>query len=210
MDNLIKFLKKVFGNEEITDAQVEAVNKMEQARADSVSEAMAEIEKYRDDMPEKYEAAIATLAKLATIDPITLDADPENVVDILTDVEKAGARLSKATISQLKKAAEIIGNLITDAEKNVSKGHDGLPDDVKADLEELARLRTEKREAAKNKADAEKQALLDKIEKMEKQIKDLQKGGSKQAKDGDDDDKKANVKKDETPAWPSITGAEDE
>jgi len=142
--DLIDILKDMLGPDtELSDDEVKKAKELTEDAAKAIAGALKILNKYKDDMPDDVLAAIKTLAKYASYGyPAKKSADVDFVVE-LTDIEKAGARLSKATIEELKKAIEILRGIIGEREENLKKGAsidlDKLPPELKATFAAVGR-----------------------------------------------------------------------
>jgi len=192
MEELLKILKKILGDETIDDSSVEKIKALPEDKVDEIRKALEEVEGYRDAFGPTLDEAFLSLAKSATYDY----PEKESILDF-EDVEKAGASLSKATIAQLKKIQEIIVKLIGEKTEKF-KGEDGkkLPDEIVKRLERLDELEKADKERVKKEAEEEQKQKDEDIENLKKDVEDLKKvKGTKksiegQDKDADDDDEK--------------------
>jgi len=215
MKKFKEILAKFFGDK----LEEEAITKAEGIDEDAqkaIGDALNIFEEYKDDFTPDVLGAIMTVAKLA-LTPEEKVEEPDFVAE-LTSLEKAGARLSKATIAQLKKIGEIVAGMIGAAEKALNKGGD---DDDELSPEMVAKL--EKLKAYEDaEIEAEKQADLDAKKDTDKKIDDLTKEIEKLKKqkikkkglDSDDDDDDAGDKKDDPDdkeefQWTSLVKSED-
>jgi len=193
--DLIDILKDMLGPDtELSDDEVKKAKELTEDAAKAIAGALKILNKYKDDMPDDVLAAIKTLAKYASYGyPAKKSADVDFVVE-LTDIEKAGARLSKATIEELKKAIEILRGIIGEREENLKKGAsidlDKLPPELKARLERLQRWEEDQIRKQKEAEEREREELKKKIQELTDTVKKLARGEpvSKQLDDDDDDD----------------------
>lgn len=210
MDELIKILKTMFGKDAISDDQISKVQGLPEEKATLLKTALEKIGSYEDvDFPEDLEGALNDIVKLAAFEyPVPVPAEFD-----IEDIEKAGKTLSKATLAQLRKVAEIVKGLIGDKE-DANKGADGekLSDATLAKLEKLAAFEKAEAEALKKTEEDEKKKTTDeladlkkRLEKVEKK-KPVKKGLEGQTGEGDDEDEDTK-KADDTFEWKSLTSA---
>ncbi len=194
--DLIEILKDMLGPDtELSDDEVKKAKELTEDAAKAIAGALKILNKYKDDMPDDVLGAIKTLAKYASYGyPAKKSADEVDFVAELTDVEKAGARLSKATIEELKKAIEILRGIIGEREENLKKGAsidlNKLPPELKARLERLQRWEEDQIRKQKEAEEREREELKKKIQELTDTVKKLARGEpvSKQLDDDDDDD----------------------
>lgn len=208
--DLIEILKDFLGEDtELTEDELKKAKNLSDKAAKAISSALNMLNKYKDDMPSDVLTAIKTLGKYASYGYPAQKAEEVDILGEMTNVEKAGARLSKATIEQLKKIAEIINGLIGAAEDKVKKAAgdidtDKLPDHIVAKLEKLQKI--EEAEDLKKQQEKDKiiTDLLAEVKNQGDLIKKMAKGEpiSKQLEDdpesdelGEEDKAKAKVKK---------------
>ena len=119
MDKFIELIKSFLGKK-LNEEDIAKAGKLPETDIEELEPALNTLEEYRDDFTDDVLEATQILTKHA----ILKEEKPEeiNFIDELIDVDKAGARLSKATISQLKKIGEIIGGILGAAEKALNKG----------------------------------------------------------------------------------------
>lgn len=221
MKELIESLKKFMAEDEdkvdeaLTKEEIAKLEKLDDDTAKELKEALDTLEGYKlNDIPDDALGAIRTFAKHASCGHLPANVVKVNLLDELTNVEKAGARFSKATIEQLKKVRDIMTKLIGDKEAAVNKGHKELPDDVKSRLEELETLKAaEKERLEKEKKDKDEAAearikkLEERLDKKDEEIEALRKKkGVKTSIDGhkDDDVKKGAGGEENEDPYPSV------
>jgi len=205
MKELIEILKKFMADDEekvdeaLTTEEIASIEKLDGDTAKELHDALEILVGYQmSDIPDDALGAIRTFAKQASCGHLPVEIEKIDFLAELTDVKKAGARFSKATVEQLKKVRDMLTTLIGDREKAVNKGHKELPDDVKAELEVLATLRREnderieKEQIKKDEAAEERiQKLEDKLKEQDEEIETLKKKkGVKKSIDSHIDDKK--------------------
>lgn len=154
-------------DEELTDEELELIEKAEKALDPDASKALKGavvlLSKYKDQYPDDVKSAINSLAKFAAFGAAKkADEDDE------PDLKKAGAKLSKDTVLKLKK----IFALMEKAPEALKLLKDMLPESAK-------------------KSDVE-----NKIDTLIKEIGDLKKAASDDDEDDDDKKKKLKKKKD--------------
>jgi len=210
MEEFVKLLKSFMGEDDeefkLSEEDIAKAGKLDEKAIKAIQGALNILNKYKDVYPADVLKAIKTLTKYASYGYSYPAAKSEDIIEELTDVEKAGRKLSKATIEQLRKALEIIESLIKEKEEDVTKG-EKLPPEVVKKLEKLAKLeKAEKERIEKEKEQKEKEReelikqLKERVEKLEKM-----KGIKKSIDSQDDDDKD----KDKRVKWPSLVSQED-
>ena len=223
MKELIEILKKFMADDEdkvdeaLTKEEVESIEKLDGDTAKELKDALDILVGYQmSDIPDDALTAIRTFAKQASCGHPPAKIEKVDFLAEITDVKKAGARFSKATVAQLTKVRDMLNTLIGDKEKTVTKGHKDLPDDVKAELEALATLREENKERIEKEQIKKDEAAEERISKMEERLdeKDTeievlkkQKGIKKSIDNHVDDKDKKKVEKDaddDEDKWPSI------
>jgi len=218
MKKFKEILAKFFGDE-LEDEDIKKAEGIEEDAQKALGNALETIDEYRDDYTPDVLAAILNVAK-AAVTPEEKVEEPDFVAELST-IEKAGARLSKATIAQLKKIGEIVASMVGAAEKAIGKKGSDADDEDEYTPEVIAAL--EKLKAYEDaEAEAEKQALLDAKTDTDKKIDDLTKEIEKLKKqkpvkkgldsDDDDDDEDPDKKGDDEEEfqWTSLVKSEDE
>jgi len=209
MEEFVKLLKSFMGEDDeefkLSEEDIAKAGKLDEKAIKAIQGALNILNKYKDVYPADVLKAIKTLTKYASYGYSYPAAKSADIIEELTDVEKAGRKLSKATIEQLRKALEIIESLIKEKEDDVTKG-EKLPPEVVKRLEKLEQLeKAEKERIEKEKEQKEKEReelikqLKERVEKLEK-IKGVKKSIDSQ---DDDEDKNKGVK------WPSLISQED-
>jgi acyl-CoA-binding protein len=218
MKKFLELLKSFFGDE-LKEEDITKAEGIEEDAQKAIGDALTIFEEYKDDFTPDVLGAIMTVAKMA----LTPEEEVEETdfVAELTNLEKAGARLSKATIAQLKKIGEIVGGMLTAAEKALSKkGDDDKPSPEMLELREKlkayqdadAELKKQKAEDAQTKLQETIDELKEKVEKLEKK-KGIKKGLEGQDADDDHEDDDPGDKKgddEEEFKWTSLVKSEDE
>ncbi|NVM21425.1 MAG: hypothetical protein HWN68_06560 [Desulfobacterales bacterium] len=163
MEEFVELLKSFLGEDEITDEDIEKANKVPEAALKAIKGAVNILNKYKADFPPEILNALKTLTKYAAYGYPSKRVEKVDLSDLL-DVEKAGAKLSKATVEELKKVLKIIESIIGEREKEVKKTYGELPADVVAQLEELRAMKEEKKTKNIEKArDEFKKEILDAV-----------------------------------------------
>ena len=202
MDEFIKILKQWFGEDVLTDEEIAKAKGLPAETVEAAKGALGNLIQYKDDYPDDYLDALNIVIKGAVIEREI--AAPAAADDDKLDVEKAGAKFSKATMAQLKRMKEIIDKLLA-AKEDFGKGEgdEKLSDETTAKLEELdAYKRKEKEDLEKATAD-EKKKEQERLEKLESEIADLKKKrGVKKGIEGQEGDEEDD---DDTPKWSSLT-----
>jgi len=200
---LEKLFIDFFGEEEFEnlkksieeEKKTEKKEKLTEEAINAIKGALNILNKYKDDFPKELKDAVKVLAEFVAKYPYpypypekTKKSEGEgNLIDDLTDVEKAGRKLSKATIEQLKKAIEILQKLIEEREEEAGvKKQDKEGQKFEEILEKMSLFSEEVKKSIKS--------LEERIEEIEK------KTAIKKSLDGQDDDKKRESK------WPSFFG----
>jgi hypothetical protein len=221
MDELIKLLKGMM--DDAKDEDLEKAKEIPEEASKALKSALTTLNKYKGDFPGDVLDAIKILTKYASYGY----GYPEKKGEELSKeaIEKLGARLSKATIEQLKmvkevfgtldfkglkKAIEIIDKLIEGADIEKSAKYKGLPEDVrqrllKQDDDEAARQRKAEQDSL---AEIVKTALADGIKPIEARLDKVEKiKGIKKSIDGQDTDADADADKDKVAVdkWPSLS-----
>jgi hypothetical protein len=220
MKTIINLLKSVLGEEGLTAEEITKAEAaiMPEGTAEAVGGALAVVDQYKNTFPEAVEAAVQTLIKSAV-----LGYQPEGEASI----EKVGARLSKATLEEVKKIREcidstlggvkalkqakaiadgLIGDGVPD-DKEKSDKYAGLPPEVRARLEKLDDIEAQAAEDLKKAADKRVTDLEEAVKAQKAEIEALKKtkGISKAAKGQGDADDEGVAKKDEPYPWTSLT-----
>lgn len=206
MDKLKKLLKAILGIEP-TEAQIQKAQAMPPAEAESLTGALVVLEKYQEELPEDLAEATATIVK-ASVAGTPAAAEPETL-----DVEKVGAKLSKATKSDLLKIKNIVDGLLQ-ADTEEAKKYAGLPEDVQKRLramDERDRLEKANRETALETENAKLKdtvtSLVARVEKMEKHR--VSKASTVDEPEGEEAEEGEPVEKGKDgkpvkPLWPSL------
>ncbi len=221
MDEELKaLLSEFFDDEDVAEIEkmatevadvddVEKQKKLSQQALNAIKGAFNMLNKYKADLPDDLAGALKTLAKYAAAKAYPYPYPQKAKVD------KAGAKLSKATREQLakilallKESPKAIAMLKTLLGQEVEKaddddGQEGLSPEVEAKLAKLAEYEKAEKEQlekdAKEKAEAEKKAKED----LEKRVEALEKKkGIKKSIDGQEDDADDEDEKDDN--WPSL------
>lgn len=211
MDELLKTLQAFLGADVVKEDDFKTLKAtLTEEQAAEIKSAVDTLAKYKADFPDDVLAAVQTLMKSALAAPVE---EPFNV-------EKYGAKLSKATVEDLKKIRDILNGLLPDLEEEAKRKSATPPTDPYAGLapEVAARLRKlddlEKAEAAAvaKAADTEKKALTEKITKLEAEVELLKKSrgqSSQKTDEGDPEPKEKVQKKDEPFEWTSLRSQEE-
>lgn len=197
MKKLIEILKSLFG-EDLKDEEIAKAKGIKEDALDARTEHLETISEFFDDFPPDSQPAILAISKEYAF-PEVIEKKVEEKIDFLAellDVKKAGARLSKATMAQLKKIYDTIAGMMKVGEEKLGKSTDG--DKVSAEMLELreqvkiykdAETEREKEEkAAMKKTTDEANARAEKAEKDLKKALDPAQRNSIVSQDGDDDD----------------------
>lgn len=215
MKKFLEILKSFFG-EDLKEEEIAKAQGIEEDAQTELGDAITVLTDYRDDFPPDVLTALVTVTKTA-VTPEEKIEEPDFVAE-LTSVDKAGARLSKATIAQLKKMGEIIAGMLGAAEKALKKGtgEEGeLTPEITAQLEELATYKAADADLKKQKAETEKKEVDDKIAELTTEIEKLKKKKpTKKSLDGqgeeEDEDPDNKTGDEEEFQWTSLVKKEDE
>lgn len=209
MEKFIELIKDFMAESEIElkKEEIEKIKELDPEKAKELGKAIEALNEYKEGWPNDLIDAVTTLTKNSAYDYPEKETDKE--FDVKEFIEKAGQRLSKATIEQLKKALTIIQGLIGEREEKVKKKHKDLPDDVVAELEEAQLLKQKFKEIEEAKKADEKKKSEERIQKLEKEIEDLKKGDrtSIESQDTDDDDGDNKDVKKKKESWPTLNRA---
>jgi len=195
MEELLEILKGMFGDDVLTAEEIEKAKEKElsEEASKAIKGALNILNKYKDDMPPDVKDAIKVLAKYASYGyPAKKSAGD-------VDLEKVGARLSKATVEDLQRAIDILQKVIDKEKKEegkekTEKGLESVSkalEDLKGEFESTKTDFTKKLETK----DAEITQLRKELEEAKK-IK-----GEKTSLDGQDD---KDVQKSGKKKWPSL------
>ena len=212
MEKLIELLKSFFGDE-FTDEDIAKAKEIPEDTQKGFHDALNILNEYKPDFPQDILGAITVVAKQAATGQVEKEVEKE--VDILAemiDAEKAGAKLSKATLEQLKKIHAIIEGMIGVKEKGLKKsGDEKLSPETIARLEKLDAMEKDEAEREKKEKSDKEKKLQDEIDNLKKEVEKLgkTKGIKKSLTDEPEEDEKTKKKKtdkeDEIPEWPSFT-----
>jgi len=203
MDKFIEILKSFF-EEDLKEEEIEKAKKLPDAALKAISGALNILNKYKDVFPEDVLNAIKTLTRYASYayPEKSAELSDEEFVEML---EKAGAKLSKATKEQLLKIKKIIDELL--GEKDVAKKYGDLPEEVVKKLEDYERLKAEEEERVRKAKEEEEKKKQKELEELKKKVEELEKAIEKKARvrkgieSQDDDD---NSGDDGGVKWPSL------
>jgi len=214
MEKLIDLLKAFFG-EDFTDEDIAKAKDIPEEVQKGFHDALNILNEYKGDFPQDILGAITVVTKQAATGQVEKEVEKEiDFLAELIDTEKAGAKLSKATLEQLKKIQSIIEGMIGTKEKSLKKeGDEKLSAETVARLEKLDRMEKEEAERKEKEKSDKEQKLQQEIEDLKKQVKDLAKtkGTKKSLKDEPEEDEKKKSKEDEdTPSWPTFTRKKEE
>ena len=211
MKKFKEILAKFFGDE-IKEEDIKKAEGIEEDAQKALGDALETIDEYRDDYTPDVHGAILKIAK-AAVTPKEKVEEPDFVADLI-NTEKAGARLSKATIAQLKKIGEIVAAMIGAAEKAIGKGEGDDDPELVAKLEKLAAFEAAEKLEKQKIADKKIDDLTADIEDLKKQLKKkpTKKGlesdeENEEEKDDSDKIKKKDGDKEEF-QWTSLTSEE--
>ena len=211
MEKFIELIKDFMADSdiELKKEEIEKLKELSPEKAKELTEAIETLNDYKEGWPNDLVNAVTALTKNSAYD-YPENEPGEKKFEIKEFVEKAGQRLSKATLEQLKKIIAIAQGLVGDREDKVKKGHKDLPADVIAELEEAQLLKQKLDEIEEAKKAEEEKKAEERIKKLEAEIEALKKGDrtSIEGQDTDDDDDKddKDVKK-KKEKWPTLNRA---
>lgn len=232
----LELLKSFLGGEEeneefkLTEEDIAKAKEMSESAIKAISGALNILNKYKDVFPPDVIAAMKTLTKYAAYGyPEKKSAELEDEEFTKYLIEKAGAKLSKATIEQLEKIKDIVEKLIGAKDKDVKKGltddeYEKLPADIKVRLARATELEEAEKDRVKKAQENEEAEREKRIKTLEDEIAELKKSrgkkkGLKPEEDDDehddkdkdeDDDYTKSVKKNKGPLWPSLISKEED
>ncbi len=177
-------LKMYFGEDEEIDFE-------KASDSADVTKALETVNEYREDFPDDLKNAVGLISKQAGL--YTPQKTEKKADDNKTDVEKAGAKLSKDTLKKITDALAALKSIIPALKEDTEKS------DVEKSIKELKET-IEKLE--KKDDDANKDELAETITELKKRLEIVEKGtGVKKSvsgQDGGDDDNKDKK-------WPSFS-----
>jgi len=181
-------LESYFGEDEKIDFE-----KAEES--DVITKSLETINEYREDFPDDLKKAVGVIAKQAGMYvPPAAESSNKNGKE---DIEKAGAKFSKETLTKLRVVMEAIRALETVLPKESEKS-DNSEDVLKAEVEKLNKS-IEQLEEKGNKES--KDELTKTLKDLTIRLAAVEKGtGIKKGIEGQDDDDDSSDKK-----WPSFS-----
>lgn len=202
MDKLIQLYKALTG-QEITSEEIEKDDKLQQA--------LTALESWDEDLPTEIIDAFKTMnetvqkkAEADTEEPV-VDDILSDYISLLEKVQKAGAKLSKDTITKLKDIASKINALLPEGErfmKVAPNQEERILDALKDLSDRMGKL--EKGDGEDDEGDetdvAKTLKAIDERLKVVEKNKGVRKGADNDGNDGNDEDGGSG---DEDP-WPSI------
>lgn len=217
MDEFIEILKSIYGDE-ITDEVIAKAGELPEENLKAIKGAMNLLNKYLDGMPDDVKSAIKTLGKYASYG---YPAKKVEKGEELT-LEKVGAKLSKATMEELKKLRDIIAKAFEEG-KGLKKASEILTallgnaeveknsnPAIQAKLEKLAQYEEQEKLDLEKAEKAKDDAGEARIKKLETEFEELKKskGKSKVIKGQDGKDKVDDADNDADDKgvdhWPSV------
>jgi len=161
--NKMKELRKLFEDYFGDDFKKEEFEKFEKAEIKTedikiLKDALGLVNKYKDDFPDDLKSAVGVLAKSSIHKEEKTTKEVKTDTDLKEALEKAGATLSKSTVTKINQAIEILGKLVGFETKKKS--------DTEMIKEEIAALK-------KSIEDAGKEEEENEIVKQNKTINDL-------------------------------------
>jgi len=189
---LSELIKDFIGEDELTDEEMEKLEKAEKEippeAAKALKAVVASLTKFKADFPDEIKECINTLAKYAAYGygyPAKTKKEKEEKEGEEEDVEKAGAKLSKATreliknvvekYKTLEKAVNALESLIkTDAQKSaeiilIEEKMDELSEKMDKLFEKKAEAEKEKKKKVKTKKEKDEEDEEEEEEEEEKE-----------------------------------------
>ena len=209
MDELVKLYKSLYKDEIAKDMKPE-VKTFAEEDIKILKNALDIFKKYREDLPDELIDGVINLAKFA----VSKYPEKEEKKDD-TEVEKSGAKLSKDSLANLKKAIECLMSILPEEDQPEVKKVEDKP-------EEKVEKKEEKKEEPKEENGFEKslkefkESILGEISKNSKIVEDVVtrlgkveevKGVKKSIEEEKVDKDKEKVKKGN---WPSLMPEDDE
>ena len=196
-EEMQKQLQEFFGEDVEVDFE-----KAEES--DVITKALATVNEYKKDMPDDLKKAVGAIAKQAgfcdTIITKMTEKKKSKDDDGETDLEKAGAKLSKDTLKKITEALSALKSLIP--ELKVDKANDGKKSEIEKTLEGITKA---VEELEKNSKDASDDGLKKLLAVIIKRIETVEKGtGIQKSIVGQEDDSDNTDTGDVK--WPSFSG----
>lgn len=176
MDEFNILYKSLFGRD-LTEVELAKAKELPEDALKAVKAAAKTLDKYKEDFGADLKGALETLVKYSSYGYPAKKSDEDvskEMIAELTDVEKAGKRLSKATRDQLEKMVEILKSLLKEDDLSLDKtGLEKLTKEHPELAAELLRLRKLDADVRKSAADAaEKKREEDLIAKALKKVEE--------------------------------------
>lgn len=192
---------------ELEDEDVTKAKDIPEDEKEELTDALELFKKYKDDLPDDALESIKVLAKLSLNQPEKVE-DMDGLIEELSDFEKAGRKLSKATIKQLKSIIDTLSKMVGERTEKMTgedTDYNKLPDEVKEKLERLDRIERERKEELEKKEEKEKEKLHKTIEDLQDRLEKMEElRGVKKSKDDEPKDKDKKKTDDEKDDWPSL------
>ena len=218
MDELIKLYKSLYKDEIAKDMKPE-MKTFAKEDIKILKNALDIFKKFREDLPDELAEEIVNLAKYAVSE---YPKEEKEEVKKEDEVEKSGAKLSKDSLANLKKAIECLMSILPEEDQpEVKKTDEKVEDEEKEKVEKKEEPKEEekvdeKEEGFEKSLKELKESILAEIAKSGKVVEDVSKRlekveevkGVKKSVDEETVDKdKEKVKKGN---WPSLVPDEDE
>jgi gamma-glutamylcysteine synthetase len=205
MDELFKTLQSFLGADVVKEDELKKVPLSEEQAAE-IQAAVATLAKYKADFPDDILAAVQSLAKAAVL--------RAPLPEVEVTIEKIGARLSKATLEDLKKIKELLDKLIPAEEakdEEKTKKYAGVDPAVAARLAKLDTMEKAENERIQKAAADKEASLTATLKKLQDEVEALKKvkGVSLQKKAEAEPEAEALKKKDDVFGWPSLAQREE-
>ncbi len=202
MDKLKKLLKSILG-EDPSEVQIQKLQAQPPAETESLTGALVVLEKYQEDLPEDLAECTVALVKSAISGSASEDAEA-------FDVDKVGARLSKATKDDLVKIKALVDRMLESdkpGKTEKTEKYDGLPEEIRTRLEALDEQERLEKKAKETALEAENTKLKEAVEGLISRVEKMEKRRvSKQTATDPEDDEDDPVTKKGEPLWPSLAG----
>jgi len=169
--NKMKELRKLFEDYFGDDFKKEEFEKFEKAEIKTedikiLKDALGLVNKYKDDFPDDLKSAVGVLAK-SSIPEEKTTKEVKTDSDLKDALEKAGATLSKSTVTKINQAIEILGKLVGFETKKKS--------DTEMIKDEIAALKKSIEDAGKVEEENETEKLNKTVDDLKKRLETVEK-----------------------------------
>jgi hypothetical protein len=214
LKKLTELLKSFLGKGvEVTEDEIKKSVEPTPDRAAAIEGAMKVLGEYDEALPEDATGAVKTLAKFAVLG-VPVQAEEAEIT-----IEKVGARLSKATLAELRKIKEAVDKILEEKEDTEKIAmYKNLPEPIVKRLKDLDALESAAAETLRKAEEKEKSDLKATVKKLADEIEVLKKtkGVTKAVKEDETEDEpedepeKKKVGKNEVFEWTSLLSASPE